>query len=241
MAGAVHILYTRRVASQAFVEVFVSLLNVLRATAVVLVIPVVALILSLIVRAVECTDTGNMVSDLPCMAGNIGPSIMPFAATAIGLGLGLIAIVLAAGMVARTHRALIVVIFAPGLYLVCAALALLSLMHGLLAIISIGFVVMAFPYGIFLFAFLGVAGAMLFGTLALLQAPFQLVHRVEHEEEAVTLAEVDQPELWRMVRELAARMNTKTPTHIIAGLNPTCYVTEATVTCLNGRIKGRTM
>ncbi len=51
----------------------------------------------------------------------------------------------------------------------------------------------------------------------------------------------DYPTIWQFTDSVAEQVGCKSPDNIIAGMEPTFFVTEAKITCLDGKSKGRTL
>ncbi len=51
----------------------------------------------------------------------------------------------------------------------------------------------------------------------------------------------DAPRLWTRLRELATRLRTAPPAHVVAGIDDNFFVTENGVTLANGKLSGRTL
>lgn len=61
------------------------------------------------------------------------------------------------------------------------------------------------------------------------------------EPMARALSEAEAPELWRVVRNAAQRLQTEPPDHILVGMQTNFYVTELAVKHDSGRAEGRTL
>ncbi|NUZ04680.1 M48 family metalloprotease [Schlegelella sp. ID0723] len=85
--------------------------------------------------------------------------------------------------------------------------------------------------------------AGLFAAAAVFFAVYTLFRKYpgEHAVEGELLGEADAPRLWARVRELAGRLGTAPPDHIVAGIDANFFVTEAPVTLGERRLTGRTL
>ena len=160
---------------------------------------------------------------------------------AIGLGLALLAAMWYAGRAARGDRLLLLRLFRPGLYITIGAVTVLIVLHAALAMAAIvmgesafiGRVHGAFVLTIGLGAVLGL-WTMFRGMASMVKAPqtFVLGESVSREQA---------PALWAKVDETARHMGALAPEHIVIGLDPSFFVTEARVACLTGPLAGRTL
>jgi Zn-dependent protease with chaperone function len=149
--------------------------------------------------------------------------------------LALLVLIWAAGAAASSSREALLVVFRPGLYLTAVSLVLLVLAHGAIVIA----VVLRFfrPIG-FLLA-IGVGA--LAGAVAIVRSVFSVVRKAESHVIGFIVPEDAGPRLWSHVREIADRMGALHPQHIVVGLDPNFFVTEAEVTSLSGAHSGRTL
>ncbi|HSV46212.1 MAG TPA: M48 family metallopeptidase [Ramlibacter sp.] len=63
--------------------------------------------------------------------------------------------------------------------------------------------------------------------------------RLDNQVVGELVAEQDAPRLWRRVREIAAKMKTAPPDHLVAGIDANFFVTEAGLEVGNRRLSGR--
>jgi Zn-dependent protease with chaperone function len=70
---------------------------------------------------------------------------------------------------------------------------------------------------------------------------FSLVRNAKTFVIGASVTREEAPELWRIVDNIADRLNALRPQQIVVGLEPNFFVTEADVVCLNGNYSGRTM
>ncbi len=150
-------------------------------------------------------------------------------------GAVLIVLIGAAGAAATNSRELLVALFRPGLYLTAVSLVILVLAHGGIAIA----VVLRFQRSVGLVVVVG-AGALV-GVTAIIGGVFSVVRKAEIHVIGVAVLPEEAPRLWSYVREIAERMGALHPEHIVVGLDPNFFVTEADVKCLSGEHSGRTL
>ena len=88
-----------------------------------------------------------------------------------------------------------------------------------------------------------VALAAIFAAMAAFYAVYTLFKKLRepNEIEGELLAEPDAPRLWNRIRELAARVGTPPPDHIVAGIDTNFFVTEVPCTVDGRAIRGRTL
>jgi Zn-dependent protease with chaperone function len=215
---------------------FVGLLAVL------LGLPLVGGIAATIARtAPGCFPGTDAQAQLVCSANQLGGPVQVIAAAAAALGIVLMGGIALAGAVASRSRVLLVALFAPGLYVTNLSLAVLVLLHGALAIATLLLVAALIPIPLIGFALLAVALGTLLGTVTMINVATRFVRRARADEDGRVLDPGAQPALWQFVRGLAADVGTAPPSQIIAGMEPTFFVTEAEVHCAEQRLKGRTM
>jgi Zn-dependent protease with chaperone function len=171
-------------------------------------------------------DTAAWIADASLFAAALGPALALFITVAAWLG----------GM----SRMLLLALFVPGLYLTLGALVLLVGLQGLLVM---GTLYLLWIGGVrmppLLLLVIGLVAA--FGVLALVGAMLSSVKRARTAAFGAALIAERAPALWGHVRELAARMGAKPPHHIVVGVGPGFWVTEAEVDSLSGRHRGRTL
>jgi len=160
---------------------------------------------------------------------------------AASIGLILIAALWMAGLLARTSRKVLLFVFRPGLYFTGAVLILLVLMHAGIAIASIYYgesaLVNRIHVGIILAITLGAIG----GALAIARHAFAVVHKASVAVIGRSVTREQAPRLWNRVNEVAQRLDALPPEHIIVGLDPNFFVTEAEVQYPGGTCNGRTL
>ncbi len=165
----------------------------------------------------------------------------PLAIVSVAITVGLIGYMLIAGLVARVGRILLLILFVPGLYLTMAGVIVLVASNVLLLLAALQLVFSQATGYILPFLLLAIGGAGLVGIIALIRACLSFLGHGACVESALVLPPAEEPELWGFVRNLAARMGAKPPDHIVGGLEPNFYVTEAHVYCYSGMLRGRTM
>lgn len=176
-----------------------------------------------------CTTAGNLVLIERASVG------------AGAVGLALLALIWMAGRIARRRRRLLLYLFKPGLYLTAVVLVGLVITY---AGISMG----ALYYGESLF--LGRVHVVLIGGIGLgaivgagsmAENVFRIVNKVETTAIGTSVTRDEAPDLWATVEDLANEIGSLLPDHIVFGVEPNFYVTEARVTCLEGSLSGRTL
>ena len=145
-----------------------------------------------------------------------------------------------AGLVARRSRWLLLVAFSVGLPITNLLLIVLVAVNGLLVAAGLYALVLAgAPVPGFVVIAVGLAA--LVGVLGLVSASLGTVKWSSIEVMGVGLTKESQPALWGTVDKLAVDLNIEAPRHVIVGLDPGFFVTEAPVQCLNGRSSGRVL
>jgi len=157
------------------------------------------------------------------------------------VGLFLVLGIRLAGSAAKSNRRLLLYIFGPGIYLTILVLAGLILIHAAIAVailyygesILIGRIHIGLIAAIAIGAFLGVVG--------MIKNIFSLVHKARTLVIGKMVSKKQAPGLWKRVEEIAQKLGALAPQHIVVGLDPNFFVTEADVTCVDGTLSGRTL
>ncbi|HWL14130.1 MAG TPA: M48 family metalloprotease [Opitutus sp.] len=158
-----------------------------------------------------------------------------------GAGLLLLGAIHAAGRLTRTRRDLLLRIFRPGLYLTLTLVGLLTAVQAF-----------ALAYALYYFEsifvervhFILIGGVAVGGGLALVavgRAMFALGHSGEFDIVGRRVSREEQPRLWELVDGVCGELRTAAPDHLVLGIEPSFFVTEAPVVTRDGRCAGRTM
>ena len=158
---------------------------------------------------------------------------------AAGIGLLLILVIKVCGVLARNNRILLAIIFTPGLYLTLLILICLILIHAALAIAIIFYIETTFTNFISsgILITIGIGAAI--GILAIARGGFAMVHKARSFVVGQTLDRNDAPLFWKHIDEIADKLGALRPQHLIVGLDPNFFVSEANITCLDRRMSGR--
>ena len=146
-----------------------------------------------------------------------------------------------AGILSGKSRAALLLLFSPGLYVTVGLTSIFVIVNAALLIASIWYGESALigRVHIGIMAALGI-GALV-GVVTMIKACFSALGKASSREFAKKLTEKEAPELWKYIKELSGRLKAAPPQHIVVGLNPNFYVTEANVICLDGTLTGRTL
>ncbi len=191
-----------------------------------------------------CADRRIGPRFVPCRTYNLFSAVISASALVGGVGLGLLGAFVLVGRACRERRWL-ERLFGPSLVFVAGGTAALGAAHGLLAIAAVvvgaidlsgesveqvsgSLVVVAAA------AFVGWAIAM--GAVA-----FDMVRRPKISVVGARLDPAGQPRLADVVGEVAASVGASAPSNLVACLVPWLFVTEMDVSCLDGRLRGRTL
>jgi Zn-dependent protease with chaperone function len=142
---------------------------------------------------------------------------------------------------ARQNREALLRLFAPALYLVLIAIAVLVVLDGLLALSSVYLGLGVFLGRIFPIVLLGIGLAVLFGVVGVLRALFSARRRATTSVIARRVDRADEPALHDLIGDIAAQIGTQSPEHVFVGLDPEFYVTEADVQTPEGTWRGRSV
>jgi len=191
----------------------------------------------------------NRVCADPEMAGKIGElcgeygglgTMQMAAAWTGGGGLLLLIVIALLGYASRFSR-WVLLAFKPGLLLAVGGLVLLIPLNVALAIFAIYFGESSLIGRVHIGVILGIGLGALVGTLAMIRGTLGVVRRAHTTVVGRRLDESANPNLLHFVNELAVRLGAAPPQHIVVGLNPNFFVTEADVQCLDGQFRDRTL
>lgn len=156
-------------------------------------------------------------------------------------GLGLVGLIWVAGAAARRSRLLLLRVFKPGLYVTASVLIVLVLGHAAIAI-AVLYYGESFLFEAIHPAFLlGIAVGALSGSVAIATNTFRVVRSATARVLGRPIGHADATGLWAGVEATASRLDALAPEHIVLGLDPTFFVTETDVECLDGALRGRTL
>lgn len=191
--------------------------------------------------------------DRLCASGGTGPlveicetnahlKLMARAAiSAAVVAIGLLIAIGVAGKLAQTNRLLLVYLFRPGLYLTVAILVGLVLTHATLAIATIYYGESALTGSIHGGLILAIGLGAGLGVVAMIRSSFSVVKKAEVMVIGRSVNRSEAPELWMRIDSAARTLDALAPDQIVLGLDPNFFVTEADVTCLSGKLMGRTL
>jgi hypothetical protein len=159
---------------------------------------------------------------------------MEMAATWTGAGaLLLLTVIALLGYTSRFSR-WVLLAFKPGLLLAVGGLVLLIPLNAALAIFAIYLGESSLIGRVHIGVIFGIGLGALLGTLAMIRGTLGVVRKAHTTVLGRRLDESANPNLLQFVNELAKRLGAARPQHIVIGLNPNFFVTEADVHCLDG-------
>src|SRR3954471_3807983 len=157
------------------------------------------------------------------------------------LGAGLLMLIGVGGRIARKSRTLLVRIFTPGLYVAAIAIIVLVSVHSAIAIATIYYGGSAAIGGVPVGIIAAIAIGAISGIVGIAKGLVSAVRRAQAFAIGHVLTRQDAPRLWKLVDDTAARLQALPPEHVIVGLDPTFYVTEANVVTPTHKLTGRTL
>ncbi len=163
---------------------------------------------------------------------------------ALGLGIALPIVISVAGAVAKRNRKLLLSVFAPGLYFTNYAVAALVVIHTVLIVAAgwYGMTVLMERISFRLILVLGVIAILaLLGVTQILSSLSGMFKKASTVVVGKIVSEKEAPGVWMAVTRLAKAAGTAPPSHLVVGLDPNFFVTEADVRCVGGNLSGRTM
>ena len=188
-----------------------------------------------------CADS-EMVAKMPEMCAEYG-ELGTMATAALftgGSGLTLLFLIALLGRVSRFSRRVLLA-FKPALYLTIALLLLLIPLNAGLAIFALYLAESTLIGRVHVGVIFAIGLGALAGVVAMIRGTLSLVKRVQTAVIGKRLDEANNPRLTESVTHLAERLGAAPPEHIVVGLDPNFFVTEADVRCLDGLFTGRTL
>lgn len=144
--------------------------------------------------------------------------------------------VLLAGWLSRLKSVYLARLFKPGLSLALTVLFLLLTLHAAIALTLLHYGLGDLPLFI-LGLIVIVAGGCL---LAMGRNAFRLIRPARIRLVGLPLPHKEAPELWALVIKTVRHADALPPQHIVVGIDPGCFVSEAQVDALGGTLTGRT-
>jgi Zn-dependent protease with chaperone function/ribosomal protein L40E len=179
---------------------------------------------------------------IPCSVNESARFMRGSSVVAAEGGIVLFALIGVGGYLARFNRKLLLLLFAPALYVTVLAAIALVFLHASLAAGTLYMVYGFFFHNIFLvFLACGVAFVGILGCIAIVRATISVFFPITTKVFGRKLAANEQPELYATVRDLAAKIGVAPPDHIVVGFDANFFVTDAKLECYDRRLWGRTM
>lgn len=159
------------------------------------------------------------------------------------IALSWLGLVHAAGIAARRSRRLLLRFFLPGLHVTRLVALALVLATAIVAIAPVPLLMTTFggEWSVKVPVVLLVLAASALGGIVGIGRAFPVVRRTTASVVGKVAGTQDAPALWSVVREVCGAVGAEPPDHLVLGLAPSFYVTEAPVRCVDGRLTGRTM
>jgi len=188
-----------------------------------------------------CADS-DMAKRIPEVCSEYGDlGTMETAALWTGAsGLTLLLVTALLGRISRFNRRLLLA-FKPALYLTIVSLLVLIPLNAALAIFALYLAESTLIGRVHVGIILAIGLGALAGILGMIRGTLGLVKRAQTTVIGKRLDEAHNPRLAELVTHLAGKLGAVLPEHIVVGLNPNFFVTEADVQCLDGRFHGRTL
>jgi Zn-dependent protease with chaperone function len=158
-----------------------------------------------------------------------------------GAGLGLLGLIAVAAYAARSSRNLLVALFRPGLYVAAIAISGLILAHAVIAIAAIYYGEAALVDRVHSGVIMAIGFGAIAGVTAVARSTFRIVQKAETFAVGQEVSAGEAPILWNHITRVAQKLGALAPEHVVIGLDPTFFVTEAHVLTLSGTLTGRTL
>jgi Zn-dependent protease with chaperone function len=146
-----------------------------------------------------------------------------------------------AGRRCNRNRRLLLRIFRPGLYVVDCGTALIVIAQAFLLIAALYYGPAQFLHQIPTGLILATGVGALVGSLGIIRAMFEMSHEITTSVIGRFALRSEEPQLWKMVDEVARAAETAAPDNVIVGLDPTFFVTQTAVKSSDGTKPGRTL
>jgi Zn-dependent protease with chaperone function len=191
-----------------------------------------------------CRDP-TTVAKLPACKTYNRVVLMYHGAWAAGLlGLAIVLAPAVMGWLARGSRAVLLWTFAPLLFVTVVVLCGLIILHAALLLATLYYFQVwmlerIFIYGIILMFGIAVAAGM--GALLMILRTMAALRRSEAYLLGKSLSRQQCPRLWSVVDQLAQHMRVARPEHLIAGLDPSFFVTTVDVRTSDEVMHGRSL
>jgi Zn-dependent protease with chaperone function len=156
-------------------------------------------------------------------------------------GLGLLLMIRLAGSVAARSRTVLLNAFRPGLYITALGVIGLIAVHGALAVVTLYYLEGTLTGRIHTGVIIAIGMGALAGVLAVARSTFAVVKPAETEVIGMRIDRAAGRQLYQRVEAIAKSLGALRPQHVVVGLDPNFFVTEARVRCLNGTLSGRTL
>jgi Zn-dependent protease with chaperone function len=152
-------------------------------------------------------------------------------------GLGLLFTIFLGVRIASSSRSLLFNLFSPGIKIVLLGLFALTLAQGAIATYGAYILEASIVHRVHFYLIGGIGLGALFGAFTMIKAGFSVSRRASTTVLGKVISESSAPELWKFVREIAARLGATPPNNIVMGLEPNFYVTSADVVVYPGAHK----
>jgi len=156
-------------------------------------------------------------------------------------GLALVGLIVLAGQVARSNRALLLAVFRPGLYVAAVVTIALVIVHAILAMAIIYYGESALVERVHGGLILAIGLGAIAGVAGIAKSMFGAVQKAETGAVGVSVSTNEAEPLWNHTAGIARKLGALQPDHIVVGLEPTFFVTEANVRTPAEQLTGRTL
>jgi Zn-dependent protease with chaperone function len=160
---------------------------------------------------------------------------------AIGVSLVLTAAIYVAGRIARGRRSLLAALFRPGFYCTALSLMILIILHSGIVTTTFWNLGSVFSGRIFIFPILATVIGGFAAVVANVRSVLSVLIGKTVTVPGIPVTELQSPRLWRLVREIAAKLDTDPPRNIVLGTKPGFFVVETPALTLIGPSSGRTL
>jgi Zn-dependent protease with chaperone function len=189
---------------------------------------------------VYCSDPAAS-GDSVCSDVSIAAALRAVSLGTGVVGLLLLAVIAALSLRARRDREALVRLFVPGLYVTLAGVAILVVADGLIAIASLYLGIGVFLNRVYPVLMLAIGLGVLVAVVGVLRAMLTARRRAITHVVGRTVDAAAEPRLHESIHGIVHELGIEGPEHLVVGLDPGFFVTEADVVATDGVRRGRTL
>jgi Zn-dependent protease with chaperone function len=145
------------------------------------------------------------------------------------------------GIVSRKRRTILFYIFRPGLLISQLSTVLLVISSSGILIYSIYLAESYYLNRIHVGIIISVVMAAFIGVVKICIIALKPVKDIQTVVYGKSLPRDTYPSIWNFVESITNKLDTKMPNNIVVGLDPTFFVTESKIVCVDGELQGKSL